>query len=61
MTTPTDERAILWVLNQSDGSRTLLDIAYQSRIPYATILAAAQRLQQAGLVREDRPDTDSAG
>ena len=51
--TPTDERAMLWVLNQSDGSRTLLDIAYRSGLPYATIVRVAERLQQAGLVGEN--------
>jgi aminopeptidase-like protein len=61
VTTPADERAILWVLNQSDGSKTLLDIAHQAGFPYTTILRAARRLQQAGLVREDRPDTESVG
>jgi aminopeptidase-like protein len=61
VTTPADERAILWVLNQSDGSRTLLDIACQSGFPYTTILGAAQRLQQAGLVREGAPETESVG
>ena len=56
--TPADERAMLWVLNQSDGSRTLLDIAHQSRLPYATIAHAADRLQEAGLVEEEGPDAD---
>ena len=48
--TPADERAMLWVLNQSDGSRTLLDIADRSGLPYATIVRAAERLQGAGLL-----------
>jgi aminopeptidase-like protein len=49
---PADERAMLWVLNQSDGTQTLLDIADRSGLPYASILGAAQRLQQAELLRE---------
>lgn len=48
--TPDDERAMLWVLNQSDGSRSLLDIASRSGLAYETIRRAADRLEQAGLV-----------
>ena len=46
-----DEQALLWVLNQSDGSRTLLDIARRSGLAYATVRHAADRLEDAGLVR----------
>ncbi|MBV8955742.1 MAG: DUF4910 domain-containing protein [Solirubrobacterales bacterium] len=55
--TPAEERAMLWVLNQSDGSRTLLDIAYRSGLPYATIARAAERLRCAGLL-EERPRSE---
>ena len=48
--TPDDERALLWVLNQSDGETTLLDIASRSGVPYRTIRRAAGRLEQAGLL-----------
>lgn len=48
---PEDERALLWVLNQSDGSRTLLDVARRSRLPYAAVRHAAERLEDGGLVR----------
>jgi aminopeptidase-like protein len=48
--TPDDERALLWVLNQSDGETTLLDIASRSGVPYRTIHRAAGRLEQAGLL-----------
>ena len=47
---PDDERALLWVLNLSDGRISLLDIAAQSGLDYAVILRAAQRLEQAGLL-----------
>ena len=47
---PDDERALLWVLNLSDGRTSLLDIAAQSGLPYAVILRAAQRLEQAALL-----------
>ena len=47
---PDDERALLWVLNLSDGDASLLDIAARSGMPYAVILRAAKRLEQAGLL-----------
>jgi aminopeptidase-like protein len=47
---PDDERALLWVLNQSDGGATLMDIAVRSGLRYAVIERAAQRLEKAGLV-----------
>ncbi|HEY1802820.1 MAG TPA: DUF4910 domain-containing protein [Terriglobales bacterium] len=42
--------AQLWVLNLSDGENSLLDIAERSEIPFATIFAAAERLQRGGLL-----------
>ena len=48
--TPDDERALLWVLNQSDGRTSLLDIAARSGLSYRIIERAAQRLEQAGLL-----------
>jgi aminopeptidase-like protein len=51
VSSPDDERALLWVLNLSDGSASLLDIAARSGLPYAVILKAAQRLEQAELLR----------
>jgi aminopeptidase-like protein len=58
--TPEDERALLWVLNQSDGTETLLDIARRSGLSYAVVRRAAERLQQAGLLStDDPPDGDS--
>ena len=47
---PDDERALLWVLNLSDGDASLLDIAARSGLSYAVILRAAKRLEQAGLL-----------
>jgi aminopeptidase-like protein len=38
------EHALLWVLNQSDGSASLLDIARRSRLSFAAIAAAADAL-----------------
>jgi aminopeptidase-like protein len=46
------EFAILWVLNLSDGNHSLLDIAGRSNISFDSICAAAEALQQKGLLRE---------
>ena len=48
--TPDDERALLWVLNQSDGESSLLDIARRSGLRYPVIRRAAERLENAGLL-----------
>jgi aminopeptidase-like protein len=45
------ERAMLWVLNQSDGSASLLDIAQRSGIDFPTISGAADELAKASLLR----------
>ncbi len=42
--------ALLWVLNQSDGEASLLDIAERSGLSYAAILEAAEALAEAGLL-----------
>lgn len=47
-----DERALLWVLNQADGSRSLLDIAERSGIRFDVINTAARALEEAGLLRD---------
>jgi aminopeptidase-like protein len=47
---PDDERALLWVLNLSDGGASLLDVAARSGLPYPVILRAAKRLEQADLL-----------
>jgi aminopeptidase-like protein len=43
--------ALLWVLNLSDGSHSLLDIAERSRMPFSTIRTAADLLAQHALLR----------
>jgi aminopeptidase-like protein len=48
--TPDDERALLWVLNMSDGGADLLEIARASGLAYAVIRRAAERLAQAELL-----------
>jgi aminopeptidase-like protein len=45
------EMAMLWVLNQSDGRTSLLDIAERANLPFDSIRVAAARLEEHGLVR----------
>jgi aminopeptidase-like protein len=42
--------AMLWVLNQSDGRNSLLDIAERSGLPFSDLRVAAERLHAAGLL-----------
>jgi aminopeptidase-like protein len=44
------ELALLWVLNQSDGEASLLDIAERAGIPFARVRWAAEELETAGLL-----------
>jgi aminopeptidase-like protein len=53
----TNELAMLWVLNLSDGMHTLLDIAKRSGVAFDTLQRAAQALLQQGLLKE----CDAAG
>jgi aminopeptidase-like protein len=47
----TRELAMLWVLNQSDGTRSLLDIAERSDLPFGHIGWAADALLNHGLLK----------
>jgi aminopeptidase-like protein len=58
---PDDERALLWVLNLSDGSASLVDVSARSGLPYPVILRAAQRLEQAGLLANAAHDRATPG
>jgi aminopeptidase-like protein len=51
---PARAMAYLWVLNQADGSKSLLDIAERARLPFHTILEAARALTNAGLLAPAR-------
>lgn len=42
--------AMLWVLNLSDGTRSLLDIAERAKLPFAAIRRTAQLLHRNGLL-----------
>jgi aminopeptidase-like protein len=44
------EMALLWTLSLCDGSRSLLAVAEQADLPFASIAGAAQRLKDVGLV-----------
>ena len=46
------EIAMLWVLNQSDGENSLLDIAERSEMPVEVVAEAADALREAGLLEE---------
>jgi aminopeptidase-like protein len=47
-----NEMAMLWVLNFSDGTHSLLEIAQKSNIPFESILQAANLLRKHGLIEE---------
>ncbi len=48
---PTFEMALLWILNLSDGTYSLLDIAKRAKMPFETIKQAAKALQDSGLLK----------
>jgi aminopeptidase-like protein len=47
---PDDERALLWMLNLSDGGASMVDVAARSGLAYEVIRRAAERLEQAELL-----------
>jgi aminopeptidase-like protein len=48
------EHAMLWVLNQADGTQSLLDIARRSGVGFESLQRAAQALQATGLIKTKR-------
>jgi len=46
------QMALLWVLNLSDGTRSLLEVAERSKLAFPAVRAAARALEAAGLLRE---------
>ncbi len=50
----TNELALLWLLNLSDGGHDLLDIAERSGLAFASVEDSAQRLSNSGLLRKWR-------
>jgi aminopeptidase-like protein len=45
------QMALLWLLNMSDGSNSLLDIATRCNLPWETIKQALRALCAAGLLK----------
>ena len=43
--------AMLWILNQSDGTHSLLDIAERARLPFAMVQRTARLLSDHGLLK----------
>jgi aminopeptidase-like protein len=50
---PERESAMLWLLNQSDGRHSLLDIALRSGLGIHVLAATAGELESAGLLRKE--------
>lgn len=50
-----DQMALLWVLNLSDGRHSLFDIAVRSGLPFRSIKAAADALQEKKLLEPMAP------
>ncbi|MFQ0812792.1 aminopeptidase [Brucella anthropi] len=44
--------ALLWVLNLADGEHSILDMAARAKLPFAALADAADRLREAGLLKE---------
>jgi aminopeptidase-like protein len=57
---PDEERAMLWVLNQSDGRTSLLEIARRSELGYPVVSRAAELLEDAELLEAGPPEQASA-
>jgi aminopeptidase-like protein len=49
------ELAMLWLLNLSDGSHALLEIAERAGLPFEMVLTAARALVEHGLLEQRRP------
>lgn len=47
---PERQLALLWLLNQCDGSKTLLDVAEYARLDFQLVVHCARELEQAGLL-----------
>jgi aminopeptidase-like protein len=54
------EMAMLWVLNQSDGTNSLLDIAERSGMKFSVLQRAAENLEKSNLLRKQRVSMSSA-
>jgi aminopeptidase-like protein len=52
---PGADMAMLWILNLSDGTRSLLDIAEASNLPFSVIVRTARLLEEHGLLDKRPP------
>jgi hypothetical protein len=52
---PGYELALIWVLNQSDGGRSLLDVAERAGLPFSVLARAADEPLQAGRLAAVEP------
>ena len=50
--------AMLWILNLSDGSHSLLDIAERAELPFAIVRSTAELLQAHGLLTSQHGHAD---
>ena len=55
------QMALLWVLNMSDGSHSLFDIAQRAKLPFCTVRTAANALLECDLVKEAGTICEKAG
>jgi aminopeptidase-like protein len=53
--------ALLWMLNMSDGEHSVLDIAQRANVPFAILNDAAQILEKGGLLLRVCPRADTRG
>jgi aminopeptidase-like protein len=53
--------ALLWMLNMSDGEHSVLDIAQRANIPFAILNDAARILEKGGLLVRVCPRVDTSG
>lgn len=61
-TTPSEQLALLWVLNLADGEHSLLDVAVRADLPFHMIRASADLLAAAHLIEPlDRVNKQTAG
>ncbi len=57
----TNEMAMLWVLNLSDGQHSLLEIAERAQLNFDSIYHAAAALEQSGLLNDSSKELPSSG
>ena len=58
---PQAQQAVQWVLNLSDGARSLLDVAQRSGLPFGAVREAADRLLDADLLTPAAPAASGDG